>query len=383
MPIYHRLGEIPHKRHTQFRKPDGNLYREQLKGTRGFDGASSLLYHLRMPTATKAISSKSISQPEIWDVEVRHHHLRTTDVPVRGDIRTGRVPVLINEDVTILLCRPEKSMDDFYRNSDCDEVLFVHEGKGILHSAYGQLPFRPGDYIVVPRGTIYQMELQEGSHRFYIIESGWQIEIPKKYRNEQGQFLEHSPYCERDIRCPKDLEPVDETGEFPIRVKARGKITTFMLDHHPFDVVGWDGYLYPWIFNIEDFEPITGRIHQPPPVHLTFQTERFVICSFVPRLFDYHPLSIPAPYYHHNVDSDEILYYVKGEFMSRKGIEVNSISYHPGAVPHGPQPGKVEASIGAKETNELAVMIDTFRPLKLTMNAKEMDDPEYPYSWIE
>lgn len=383
MPIYHRLGEIPHKRHTQFRKPDGDLYREQLKGTRGFDGHSSLLYHLRMPTSTKEISAENFSSPDIWEHEIRHHHLRTTDIPVQGDITSGRIPVLFNDDVTISLCRPEKSMGDFYRNSDCDEVLFVHEGKGILHSPYGKLPFHPGDYIVVPRGTIYQVELEGNSHRFYIIESNWPVEIPPRYRNNSGQFLEHSPYCERDIRQPKDLEPIDETGEFPIRVKARGKLTTFLLDHHPFDVVGWDGYLYPWIFNIDDFEPITGRIHQPPPVHLTFQTERFVICSFVPRLFDYHPLSIPAPYYHHNVDSDEILYYVEGEFMSRKGIEVNSISYHPGSVPHGPQPGKVEASIGARETNELAVMLDTFRPLNLTIQAKDLDDPEYPYSWIE
>jgi len=383
MPFYHRLGEIPHKRHTQFKKPDGTLYREELKGSLGFSGIASLLYHHHMPTASQSISAEKVAPLEAWDEPVRHHHLDTNNMQPGGTVISGRVPILFNSDIIISLCCPADSMEYFYRNGEHDEMIFVHHGTGVLHSVYGKLPFHEGDYIIIPRGTVYQMELTGERQRFFLAESSWPLRTPKRYRNEFGQLLEHSPFCERDIRCPEELHAIDESGEFPVRVKARGMVTTFVLDHHPFDVVGWDGYLYPWIFNIDDFEPITGRIHQPPPVHQTFETEQFVVCSFVPRLFDYHPLSIPAPYYHHNVDSDEIIYYTRGEFMSRKGIHENSVTYHPGNAPHGPQPGKVEESIGAEKTDEVAVMIDTFKPLKLTLQARDMDDLSYAYSWVE
>lgn len=383
MPLYHQLGDIPHKRHTQFRDEEGNLYREELKSTYGFNNITSLLYHIHAPTVSTKVEGEVLPEPEAWDEKIRHHHLRTEDIPVHGDITSGRIPLMFNQDVTISVCRPEQSMDDFYRNGDCDEVIFVHDGSGELKSPYGKLEFHKGDYIVIPRGITYNMSLNSDNSRFLIFESQWPIKTPKRYRNEHGQLLEHSPFCERDLRRPKYMEPRVETGEFHIRVKARNRITTFVLDHHPFDVVGWDGYFYPWIFNIDDFEPITGRIHQPPPVHQTFETEQFVICSFVPRLFDYHPKSIPAPYFHHNVDSDEIIYYVEGDFMSREGVERSSITYHPGNVPHGPQPGKTEASIGKERTDELAVMLDTFRPLYLTKQSQELDDPDYPYSWVD
>ncbi|MCB0119820.1 MAG: homogentisate 1,2-dioxygenase, partial [Anaerolineales bacterium] len=276
---------------------------------------------------------------------------------------------------------PKGTMSYFYRNSQAYETWWVHEGSGALKSQFGVLPFRKGDYIVIPFGTTWQMELNEES-KFFTIENPSQIEPPKRYRNNYGQLLEHAPYCERDIRVPNELETHTERGEFDVRVKVRDRISQHILDHHPFDVVGWDGYLYPWIFNIEDFEPITGRIHQPPPVHQTFEGWNFVVCSFVPRLFDYHPEGIPAPYNHSNIQSDEVIYYAEGNFMSRKGIDRSDISLHPFGLPHGPQPGMTEASIGKKETQELAVMVDTFHPLQLTKQALEMEKP-YMETWLE
>lgn len=383
MPFYHRLGKIPHKRHIQFRKEDGSLFREEVMGTKGFSGIQSILYHHHPPTQVSRVERLREWQPELEERGAnRHRHLLTDGLTAGGDPVEGRVHLLANEDVAIGVIRPTKPMDYFFRNSDGDEVLFVHEGEGEFQSVFGRMSYRPGDYIVIPVGTTYRLEMKEGPQRFLVIESTGEITPPKRYRNEFGQLMENSPYCERDIRVPERLEPHLESGAFTVRVKAQGQLNAYQYDFHPFDVVGWDGYLYPWIFNVEDFEPITGRIHQPPPVHQTFAGPNFVICSFVPRLYDYHPESIPAPYWHSNVNSDEVLYYVEGNFMSRKGIREGSITLHPSGLPHGPHPGKAEASIGKKGTEELAVMIDTFRPLRVTRAALEMEDTGYIYSWL-
>ncbi len=383
MPFYHRLGEIPHKRHTQFKKPDGKLYREELMGLEGFSSLQSILYHHFLPPRVKEVQDLGPASPEYVDFgPLRHRAFATQGLKPGTDPLSGRVPLLGNHDVILSVARATKSMDFYYRNAQAYETWFVHEGQGTLNSQFGELPFRAGDYIVIPFGTTWQMEL-EGEARFFTVENPSQIEPPKRYRNTYGQLLEHAPYCERDIRVPQELRTHSERGSYEVRVKVRDQLTRHMLDHHPFDVVGWDGYLYPWIFNIEDFEPITGRIHQPPPVHQTFEARNFVVCSFVPRLFDYHPESIPAPYNHSNINSDEVLYYAEGNFMSRKGIDRCDISLHPYGLPHGPQPGMTEASIGKKETSELAVMVDTFYPLHLTKAALEFEKPEYMASWLE
>jgi len=382
MPFYHKLGVIPHKRHTQFRKPNGELYREELMGLEGFSSIQSILYHHFIPPRVKKTADLGPVKPEIVDFgPIRHRAFATADAPKGGDAVSARRVLLANNDVYLGVSRPTKSMDYFYRNAQAYETWWVHEGSGVLKSQFGNLKFRKGDYIVIPFGTTWKMEL-DGEARFFTIESPSQIEPPKRYRNEFGQLLEHSPYCERDIRVPEELETHTERGEFEVRVKVRDRISQHILDYHPFDVVGWDGYLYPWIFNIEDFEPITGRVHQPPPVHQTFQAHNFVVCSFVPRLFDYHPDAIPAPYNHSNVNSDEVIYYAEGNFMSRKGIDRCDISLHPYGLPHGPQPGMTEASIGKKETQELAVMVDTFHPLNVTKQALEMEK-EYMATWLE
>ncbi|MBC7871059.1 MAG: homogentisate 1,2-dioxygenase [Chitinophagaceae bacterium] len=384
MPFYAKLGEIPHKRHTQFRKADGGLYREEVMGLEGFHGIQSILYHHFLPPRVVKAEYLGATSTEYSEFgALRHRAFKTSDVPSGGDAVSARRVLLGNRDVTLSTSRPTSSMTYFYRNAQAYEVWFVHEGVGELRSQFGNLLFEPGDYIVIPYGTTWQMMLGTGEARFFVIESPSQIEPPKRYRNEYGQLLEHAPYSERDIRTPEQLETHTEIGEFEVRVKAREGITRHILDHHPFDVVGWDGYLYPWIFNVRDFEPITGRIHQPPPVHQTFQGMNFVVCSFVPRLFDYHPESIPAPYNHSNVNSDEVIYYCDGNFMSRKGIDKYDITLHPSGLPHGPQPGATENSIGAVKTEELAVMVDTFNPLHIATDALEFEKPEYMDSWLQ
>jgi len=384
MPFYHKLGQIPHKRHTQFRKANGELYREELMGLEGFSSIQSILYHHFLPPRVTKAEDLGPLQPEYVDFgPIRHRAFRTAPTDPGTDPVSARVPLLGNNDVLLGVARATQSMDYFYRNAQSYETWWVHEGNGILKSQFGNLPFRTGDYIVIPFGTTWQMQIDSKEARFFTIENPSQIEPPKRYRNEYGQMLEHAPYSERDIRMPEELETHTERGEFEVRVKVRDRLTRHVLDHHPFDVVGWDGYLYPWIFNIEDFEPITGRVHQPPPAHQTFQGHNFVVCSFVPRLFDYHPLSIPAPYNHSNVNSDEVIYYAEGNFMSRKGIDRCDISLHPYGLPHGPQPGMTEASIGKKETQELAVMVDTFHPLSLTKQALKYEKPEYMDTWLE
>jgi homogentisate 1,2-dioxygenase len=384
MPFYHRLGQIPHKRHTQFRKPNGELYREELMGLEGFSSLQSILYHHFLPPRIARAEDLGPASPDFVEFgPIRHRAFRTAQAPLGTDPVSARFPVLGNRDVTLGVCRASAGMDYFYRNAQAYEVWFVHEGAGLFKSQFGSLAFGPGDYIIVPFGTTWQMSLSTPEARFFTIENPSQIEPPKRYRNAYGQLLEHAPYSERDIRPPQELVTHTERGEFEVRIKVRDRLTRHILDHHPFDVVGWDGYLYPWIFNIADFEPITGRVHQPPPAHQTFEGHNFVVCSFVPRLFDYHPDAIPAPYNHSNVNSDEVIYYAEGNFMSRKGIDQYDISMHPYGLPHGPQPGMTEASIGKKETSELAVMVDTFYPLHLTEQALEMEKPEYQDSWLE
>jgi homogentisate 1,2-dioxygenase len=385
MPYYHKAGNIPHKRHTQFRKPDGSLYAEQLFSTEGFSNDYSLLYHCHPPTEIISTDAPYDAAPRVAEEKMLKH--RSFDgfkmKPVK-DFLQSRKPILVNNDCHVVLAAPQESMKDyFYKNADADECIFVHEGSGVLRTMYGELRFGYGDYLVIPRGTIYQISFEKDDNRLFIVESFSPIRFPKKYLSKYGQLLEHSPYCERDIHPPQNLVTVDEKGDFLIKTKKKGQVYGIHYGHHPFDIVGWDGYCYPFSFSIHDFEPITGRVHQPPPVHLTFEGHNFVICSFCPRLFDYHPNAIPAPYNHSNIDSDELLYYVDGDFMSRKNVTRGMLTLHPGGIPHGPHPGAVEKSIGAKETKELAVMVDTFHPLQLTVEALDIENPNYTMSWAE
>lgn len=384
MPFYRHLGKIPHKRHTVFRQPNGELYHEQLFGTIGFDGMSSLLYHLQPPTKVNEIVGKKDISPVIEvDKNMQMRAFKGFDVPEIKDLLDSRIPVLTNSDVTLHLSRPTNLTENyFYKNVDADEVIFIHEGKGKLRTQVGNIDFSYGDYLVIPRGMIYQMSFENINNRHFIIESRHPIYTPKRYRNWFGQLLEHSPFCERDLRTPEGLETHDEKGEFIVKIKKEGILYDYSYASHPFDVIGWDGYNYPYAFSIHDFEPITGRVHQPPPVHQTFETSAFVICSFCPRLYDYHPDAIPAPYNHSNIDSDEVLYYVDGDFMSRNDISKGQITLHPSGIPHGPHPGAYERSIGKTKTEELAVMVDTFKPLKLTKQAVEIEVKDYYKSWI-
>jgi len=384
MTHYHRLGQLPHKRHTQFRQPDGSLYHEEVMGLRGFSGNRSLLYHLRPPTDIREVQrGECVTPPRADQGPLRPRLLHTGSLPQQGDAIEGRVPLLENDTVAISVVRPATAMSYWYRSAQGDDVLFVHEGTGTLETQYGTLTYGRGDYLVIPTGVLWRLVPDQGTdQRMLVVEcSGGHIEAPRRYLSPSGQLLESAPYSERDIRPPDRLETRDERGEFEVRVRARGAITRFRYAYHPLDVVGWDGYLWPFAFNIGDFEPITGRVHQPPPVHQTFEGPGFVLCSFVPRLFDYHPLAIPAPYNHSNVDSDEVIYYVDGQFMSRRHIVPGAMSVHPCGIPHGPHPGAYEGSIGKTRTDELAVMIDTFRPLALTAQAASLEDEAYAYSW--
>jgi homogentisate 1,2-dioxygenase len=385
MPFYHQLGKFPHKRHTVFEKPEGGIYYEQLFGTEGFHGMSSLLYHVHRPTMIREINAaKFVGPVAAIDKNISPMMLQGWDVPAEDDFLESRKYVLFNNDLNIAIAAPRKSSTDyFYKNADADEVIFIHQGTGKLRTFLGNLTFSYGDYLVVPRGMIYQIEFDTADNRLFIVESFSPIVTPKRYRNNFGQLLEHSPFCERDLRRPTDLETHDEKGNFNMKIRKENMMHELVYASHPCDVVGWDGYNYPYAFSIHDFEPITGRVHQPPPVHQTFEAHNFVICSFCPRLYDYHPKAIPAPYNHSNIDSDEVLYYVDGDFMSRNHVKKGFISLHPGGIPHGPHPGAYEKSIGKKETLELAVMVDTFRPLKITQTAVDIADGSYKTSWLE
>ncbi len=381
---YHSLGKIPAKRHTQFRQPNGELYHEELFSTEGFSDLYSLVYHCHPPTQIVQVGEPfSVAPRTVHDKQLKHRCLKGFNIHPVDDYLQSRKPVLVNNDCKIILAAPRRSMTDyFFKNADADEVIFVHAGSGKLHTMYGLIEFGYGDYLVIPRGTTYQLEFDSQDNRLLIVESSGPITPPKRYRNAFGQLLEHSPYCERDIRKPANLETHDERGDFLFYIKKQDNIYPYRYLAHPFDVIGWDGYVYPYAFSIHNFEPITGRVHMPPPIHQTFDGHNFVICSFVPRLYDYHPMAIPAPYNHSNIDSDEVLYYVDGDFMSRKHVERGMITLHPGGIPHGPHPGTVEKSIGARETRELAVMVDTFRPLLMTEFAVGIEEPEYYHSWL-
>ncbi len=385
MPIYHKLGDFPQKRHVQFKKPDGGLYYEQLFGTEGFHGHSSLLYHVHRPTQVRDIKKSYSVEPEIAiDKNIKSLLLKGFEVKPQKDFLESRKPMLVNSDCVIGLAAPQESIREyFYKNADADEMLFIHKGSGTLRTMMGNIAFEYGDYLIIPRGMIYQIDFDGAENRIFYVESHAPFYTPKRYKNESGQHLEHSPFCERDFKLPTHLETHDEKGDFIIKVKKEGMIHEIVYATHPFDVIGWDGYNFPYGFSIHNFEPITGRVHQPPPVHQTFETSTFVVCSFCPRLYDYHPLSIPAPYNHSNIDSDEVLYYVDGDFMSRNNIEQGHITLHPKGIPHGPAPGAYERSIGQTQTQELAVMVDTFRPLKVTKAAMDIDDGKYYKSWVE
>ncbi len=385
MPIYHRLGDIPSKRHIQFEKPTGGLFYEELFGTIGFEGMSSLLYHHHRPTQVKEILESISTAPKIAvDKNIASRKLIGFNVAPAQDFLDSRVTLMVNNDLHIGVAAPQQSLRTYYyKNADADELLFIHKGKGTLRTMMGNIPFEYGDYLVIPRGMIYQIDFDTADNRLFFVESFHPIYTPKRYRNHFGQMMEHSPFCERDYKLPQQLETHNETGDFLIKIKKQQTLHSVVYAAHPFDVTGWDGYNYPWGFSIHNFEPITGRIHQPPPVHQTFHTDAFVVCSFCPRLYDYHPKGIPAPYNHSNIDSDEVLYYVDGDFMSRNDIAQGHISLHPGGIPHGPHPGAMERSIGKTETHELAVMVDTFRPLMLTEAAMKIDNGKYYQSWLE
>jgi homogentisate 1,2-dioxygenase len=382
VPIYHTLGKIPRKRHIVFRQPDGRLYAEQLVGNEGFTGPSSLLYHVRPPTTVKAVQRlRDVKYEADPDRTLKHRHFRTARIARGGSPTLDRTPILFNDDVAMLYSKPDKQDEHFYRNAQGDEIVYVAEGEGTLETQFGNLPIAPGDYLVIHRGILHRYVFSKPA-KLLIIESRGYVRTPSRYRNDYGQIVEGAPYSERDFRVPRDLVTHDEKGDFQVIVKQYNGLNEFILDHHPFDVIGWDGMFYPWAFNINDFEPIVGRVHQPPPVHQTFQGDGFVVCSFCPRPFDFHPEAIPAPYNHSNVDSDEVIFYASSEFMSRKGIEYGSITHHPDGIPHGPHPGRAEASIGAKGTDELAVMMDSFRPLRVAKAALGAEDAEYQTSWF-
>lgn len=383
MPYYSKAGTIPGKRHIAFRKKDNSLFQEELVGTQGFSGNSSLVYHLYPPTMVTRIESSVSLEPDIAvEKGLKARSFKTFNVGGHSDYIKSRKTLLVNNDLYISVAAPLKSPAYFYKNADADELIFIHKGSGTLRTLYGSIPFEYGDYLIIPRGTIYQMEFKDTGNKHLVIESFSPVSLPRKYRNDYGQLQEHSPFCERDIKIPADLETHDEHGEFDVMIKKQGILYHYVYGTHPFDAVGWDGYQYPYAFSIHNFEPITGRLHMPPPVHQTFEGNNFVVCSFVPRMYDYHPLAIPAPYHHSNIDSDEILYYVDGDFMSRNNIEKGQITLHPGGIPHGPHPGAIERSIGKKETNELAVMIDPFKPLMVTEEALKLEVKDYYKSWM-
>ena len=385
MPVYHQLGKFPAKRHVVYEKPGGGYFYEQLFGTEGFSGFSSLLYHTHRPTQIKEIQKSKDVTPEIAvDKNIRPMLLRGFEIHAENDFLESRMPLLVNNDVVLGLAAPKKSLRDyFYKNADADELLFIHRGKGKLRTMLGNIDFGYGDYLLIPRGVIYQIDFETEDNRLFYLESHHPIYTPKRYKNPGGQLLEHAPFCERDYKLPSELETYDQKGDFLLKVKKENMLHELVYATHPFDVVGWDGYNFPWGFSIHNFEPITGRVHQPPPVHQTFETAAFVVCSFCPRMYDYHPKAVPSPYNHSNIDSDEVLYYVDGDFMSRNDIKQGHITLHPKGVPHGPAPGAMERSIGQKETQELAVMVDTFRPLMITKAAMKIDDGKYYKSWVE
>ena len=382
--MYHKLGKIPAKRHTVFRNDKGGLYFEELFGNEGFSGDSSLMYHIHRPTQIKDVKGMVDNTPQISVVEnVTSRKFKNGLCEYKSDYIDSKEPLMVNDDLIVGTAYLYKSEQNyFYKNATGDELIFVHKGSGVLKTFLGNLSFSDGDYLIIPKGVIYQIDFSTSANKIFYIDSKSKISFPKRYLSSKGQFLEHAPICERDIRLPSELITVDQKGDFKVIINKNNYLHEVIYAHHPFDVVGWDGYCYPFAISIHDFEPITGSIHQPPTVHQIFEGRNFVVCSFCPRLFDYHPDAIPAPYHHSNIDSDEVLYYVEGDFMSRDNIECGDITLHPAGIPHGPHPGTIEASIGKKSTEELAVMVDPFNPFKLTIKAVEIEDYNYFKSWL-
>jgi homogentisate 1,2-dioxygenase len=389
MAVYRQMGSIPRKRHIEHRREGGyrgeGIYYEEVVTLAGFGRAYSIVYHLRPPTRVRKVEpAGEVRLATASGSALRHHHLMTGAMKPHGDVVTGRVPLLANDDVIMARCNPAQPMTELYRNAAADEVLFIHEGKGTVHSLFGILPFRPFDYVVIPRCTTYLIEFEANVQpELLIVESSGNIEIPKRYLNQDGQIRLGAPYSERDFHGPTEVNVIDNEQDIPVLIKDGPRLTRYTMASHPFDVVGWDGFVFPFTFNADDFEPITGTIHQPPPIHQTFDAGGFVLCTFAPRMLDTHPDAVKVPYAHSNVQADEVLYYVRGQFGSRRGVERASITLHPRGIPHGPHPGTIVASRKATRTDELAVMVDTIRPLHLTRQALDLDDPRYPYSWIE
>lgn len=383
MPSYQRLGRVPPRRHVAFRNERGELYHEELIGNEGFSGISSLLYHISPPTMVRAAGSLDrLPLEREEDESLRHRHFRTSRLPAGGDAVRNRVPLLWNEDVALAVARPTETAPALYRNGQADELIYVTDGAGVLESNFGSLRYRKGDYLVIPRGVIHRLVLDPVEHRLLVVESRGVLRTPKRYRNAFGQHVESAPYSDRDFRVPDSLVTKDERGDFEVWVKHRAGLHRYVYARHPFDVVGWDGYYYPWALNIEDFCPVVGKVHLPPPVHQVFEGDGFVVCNFVPRLYDFHVDAVPVPYHHTNAQSDEVLYYASDRFMSRRNIEYGSITLHPDGIPHGPHPGLIEPAIGKKETDELAVMVDSFRPLRVARVAASIEDEGYPLSWL-
>ena len=392
MPQYRQIGSIPPKRHTMHPNLPGHrgegIYYEEVITTQGFSRAYSIAYHLRPPTRVIRVEDLGVQAIESVHVPLRHVHTQSAKIQPQGDPISGRVPLMFNSDVILSRCRPLAVQQELYRNAKADELLFIHHGRGVLKTMFGWLPFRPMDYVVIPKCTTYELcfESEEQDHEqadMLVVESNGDLGFPPRYLNPDGQFRLGAPFCERDLHGPEKLQPIDSEGEFAVRIKDGEQWTRYTLANHPFDVVGWDGQVYPFTFNADDFEPITGTIHQPPPIHQTFQSSGFVVCTFAPRMLDTHPQAIKVPYAHSNIESDEVLYYVRGNFGSRRGVGISSLTLHPHGIPHGPHPGTIVASRNAQFTDELAVMVDTFRPLKLTQAALDLDDPNYPYSWMD
>ncbi len=389
MPRYLALGKLPPKRHTYLHTAGGykgeGLFYEEVISTQGFGRAYSIVYHMRPPTRVRKVDAAGTLAVTAAPQDVlRHHHLKSAAMPAGGDPITGRVPVLTNPDVTLWRCRPNKPQAELYRNAAADEIVFVHHGRGTLHTQFGTQPVKPGDYVVVPKTTTYRLDFDAGEQPdLLVIEASGTVGFPPRYLNPDGQFRLGAPLSERDLHGPTDLATVDRDADTPVLVKDGARLTRYTLAHHPFDAVGWDGMVYPYTFNADDFEPITGTIHQPPPIHQTFQADGFVVCTFAPRMLDTHPQAVKVPYAHSNVESDEVLYYVRGKFGSRRGVEAGSFTLHPRGVPHGPHPGTIVASKDITRTDELAVMVDTFRPLVPTAEGMALDDPQYPYSWLD
>lgn len=383
--MYHKLGKIPRKRHVQFRKNNGELYHEELFGNEGFSSDSSLIYHEHPPTQIKEINGFiDVSPKSAVDENITARKLKSSAINEKSNYIKSKTPLFFNSDLTIGVSKSSnKEETTFYKNASFDELLFVRKGEGLLRTFLGNIKFGIGDYILIPKGIIYKLEFTSFDNEILYLESNSSIQFPKRYLSKRGQLLEGAPFSERDIRLPQDLETYDEHGDFKVLINKNHKLHEVIYATHPFDVIGWDGYCYPFAISIYDFEPITGKIHQPPPVHQMFEGHNFIVCSFCPRLYDYHPEAIPAPYNHSNLDSDEVLYYVEGDFMSRDNIECGDITLHPSGIPHGPHPGTVEKSIGKKATEELAVMIDPFRSFKITQAAIDIEDKNYYKSWLK